>query len=297
MQGDLSEAFGSMYLRSSPGSGDKAGEHRHRRPSDSPPLQTSETLESISTSAEDMLNDLVQPGFFSQATVPDDDRKGSNASIRTPNKVRIKSGPQRLMPGTLMAPSWESSLGEFADIVQSSEDQKPLNAKNLSVPRGASSGDPTPQPQTQSFQSHQQSSASPASTSPRPLERSQTQEQRQLLLSSLSQASPASVYIHKKEEINEVQASATAAKLHIRVISNDDPNEEDAMFVIGSDLQAVERMADELARSIKGSTQTASTSLDLPDHRSTAPGQSTLKAVAGGALVGVVGAWAGLAFS
>lgn len=292
-----------MYLRPSPAPGEKAGERRGRHSTGSPPLQTSETLESISTSAEDILNDLVQPGFFSQATAPDDDDKGSLrqsdlASAHPPTKVRFKSGPQRLMPGTLIAPSWESSLGGLSDVVYGSEDQKKsLSAKSLSAPRGALDGDPTPFPLTQPSQSP----ASFASDSPKPLERSQTQEHRQLFLSSLSQASPASVYIHKKEQINEVQASAKAAKLHVRVISNDDVNEENAMFVIGSDLHAVERIADELTKSSKGTTQTTTSTVCInptnPDHRSATPSQSTLKAVAGGAIVGAVGTWAGLAFS
>jgi len=291
-----------MYLKSSPAPGAKAGEHRNRRSTGSPPLQASDTLESISTSAEDILNDLIQPGFFSQATVADDDRKGSTGwgditHAHTPSKVRIKSGPQRLMPGTLIAPSWESSLGGLSDVVQGDEEQKQsLRAQSSSGPRGALGGDCAPQPLTQSSQSQ----ASSASPSPRPLERSKTQEQRQLFLSSLSQASPASVYIHKKEEINEVQASARAAKLHIRVITSDDANEENAMVVIGCDLHAVEKIAGELTKSIKGAPQattTACTSATSPIDRSVTPSQSTLKAVAGGAIVGAVGTWAGLAFS
>lgn len=314
MQENLTDAFGSMYLEPAQASGEKieSKERRNRLSTGTPLLEARETLESISASAEDMLNDLTKPGFFSQVTVLEDDGKESvgrdgNAYTHTPSKVRIKSGPQVLMPGTLIAPSWESSIGGLPDVAKSSEGRKktPHVAKSsLGVQTSfkmleASEGDSAPSPLSQSESSP---SSPPISTSQRPLRRSDTQEQRQLFLSSISQTSPASIYIHNKQDIDEVQASAKAAKLHTRVIKNDG-SEEDVMIVIGSDLRAVEKLADELAKSTKGTAPTTNnttnnfyitkTSTDGPS-----PGHSsTLKAVAGGAIVGAVGTWVGLAFS
>lgn len=284
-----------MYLESSPAPAEQPErkEHHIRRSTGTPPLQTSESLASISTSAENILNDLTKPGFFSQETVFDDDGKGDGSQhAHIPSKVRIKSGPQRLMPGTLMAPSWESSIGGFLDDAKSSEGPRNGSKSSLGVQtsfRGLGS-DPAP-------------SSSLRSTSPRPLQRSQTQEQRELFLSSLSQTSPASVYIHKKQEIDSVHASAKAAKLYVHVIDdNGADGEEDVLVVIGSDLRAVEKLADELTKSIKGFTAgTTNTTNNFYITKTTddRPGtsSSTMKAVASGAIVGAVGTWAGLAFS
>ncbi|KAF9450936.1 hypothetical protein P691DRAFT_700244 [Macrolepiota fuliginosa MF-IS2] len=301
LQENLSDAFGSMYLESAQAPSEKTEtkERRNRRSIGKPQLQTSETLASISTSAEDILNDLTKPVFFSQATVTDDDEMGlAGRNAHTPSKVRIKSGPQILMPGTLMAPSWESSIGGFFDAVKSNEDQKkvPVVPKSsLGVQTSFSDSAQSPLPLSPS--------ASQTSALPRPLQRSQTQEQRELFLSSLSHTSPASVYTHKKRDIDEVWASAMSAKLHVRVINNAAKDgEEDVMVVIGSDPRAVEKLADEIAKSIK---ETAPTASEITNNLSTTKARdgrsstssSTLKAVAGGAIVGAVGTWAGLAFS
>jgi hypothetical protein len=238
-----------------------------------------------------MLNDLTQPGFFSQETAPDDN-KGSKDAAHTPRQVRIKSGPKRLMPGTLMAPSWESSIEGFLDDERSGggpkKESSPLkNSLGVQTSFASLDLDPVPSP--------------PAASSPTPIQRSQTLENRELFLSSLSQTSPATVYPHKKHELESVYASANAAKLHVRVVDGNETDEEDVLIVIGSDLHAVEKLKEELVKSIKspteGTTNTTNNFYITKAADSRSGSSSTMKAVAGGALVGVVGAWAGLAFS
>lgn len=133
LQENLNDAFGSMYLELSATTAEetRAKAYRGHHPIKTPmALQPSDTLASISSSAEDILHDLTRPGFFSQVTVPDDgDTKGSKGqdnSVPTlaPSKLKIKSGPQILMPGTLNAPSWESSIEGLPDATNNSDISK-----------------------------------------------------------------------------------------------------------------------------------------------------------------------------
>ncbi|KXN89468.1 hypothetical protein AN958_05630 [Leucoagaricus sp. SymC.cos] len=301
LQENLSEVFGSMYLEPLAPSADK---DRHNRPStNTPALQQSETLTSLSTSAEELLCDLTKPGFFSQATVSDNDNKeskaqGSTALILTPSQLKIKSGPQILMPGTLKAPSWESSIDGLSDAVISSDassKRTPLKKSTLGVQTSfrASDSDIAPSPL---HHSHSSAPSSQASVPARSLAQSHTQEQRGLFLSSIPQTSPMSVFVHKKD-MESLEASARAAKLHIRAVHSEDQNEEDVLLVIGNDLSAVEKLAGELAKSNKGQPSTTANDICIIKSAETKPTSSTFRAVASGAIVGAVGTWAGLAFS
>jgi hypothetical protein len=130
------------------------------------------------------------------------------------------------------------------------------------------------------------------------LQESQTQEQREQFLSSLSQTSPASVYIHKKESLDAVLSSAQAVKLHVRTIESNDKDEEDILLVIGTEFRAVEKLATELAKSIKDAAQgTTTNNYYITQASDGKPSSSNFRALASGALAGVVGTWAGLAFS
>jgi hypothetical protein len=280
-----------MFLDDSPA--------KDRRRSGTIPLQPSETLASISSSAEEMLNDLTQPGFFSQETALDDN-KGSKDTARTPRQVRIKSGPKRLMPGTLMAPSWESSIDGFLDDERSGRDPKtgssPLKS-SLGVQTSFASLDLEPgSSPLGSF------SSLPATSSPTPVQRTQTLENRELLLSSLAQTSPATVYSLKRHKLDSVYASAKVAKLHVRVVDGNDTDEEDVLMVVGSDPHAVEkRYQEELDKLVKSPAKSTTNTTNNYFITETTDGRSgsssTMKAVAGGVLVGIAGAWAGLAFS
>jgi len=191
------------------------------------------------------------------------------------------------MPGTLKAPSWESSIEGLLDVELSP-------AKN-SVGIQTSFRDSNCDAVSTSL-SDLQFKPPLVSNPTLPLQRSQTQEQRRLFLASLSQASPASVYIHKRQDVDEVKVSAKAAKLHVRPIYSEDKEEEDVLLVIGSDLNAVKKLAEELTKSIEDpNPNTASNISNVAGRTSSA--SSTFKAIASGAIMGALGTWAGLAFS
>ncbi|KAJ3573027.1 hypothetical protein NP233_g2700 [Leucocoprinus birnbaumii] len=311
LQENLSEAFGSMYLESSNVTPERAGdkERRGRHSIGTPGLQPSDTLASITSSAAEMLQDLTRPGFFSQVSVTESDGdsrlEGSKGQDKTavptltPSKLRLKSGPQILMPGTLKAPSWESSIEGLPEVPDSSGTSKaPLAKTSLGVQTSFRGFDNETAPSPLS--NSQSSGASSQTSIPiRPLQRSQTQEERQIFLGSLTKASPASVFIHKKLDVDEVRTSAQAAKLHVRPVYSDDENAEDVLLVIGGDLSSVEKLAEELTKSIKSDPAPHTTNNIYITTPSTEkpPSSSTFKAVASGAIVGVVGTWAGLAFS
>ena len=300
LQENLSQALESMYLDPSVPAYDQAEteESRGRHSTEARALRPSDTLVSISPSAEDILHHLTRPGFFSQVTASkdDDDSKPSEGQSNTTldnttlDKLKMNSGPQILMPGTLKAPSWESSIEGLpdAEIVE----KMPPVRNSLGIQTSFRDSDcDTVTARLQSDPS------SPVSIPALPLQRSQTQEQRQLFLSSLSQASPASVYIHKRQDVDEVKVSAQAAKLHVQPIYSESEEEEDVLLVIGSDLSAVEELTEGLTKSIQDPKPNTANICATASSTKGLSSSSAFKAIASGAIMGAIGTWAGLAFS
>ena len=194
------------------------------------------------------------------------------------------------MPGTLKAPSWESSIEGLPDA-EIVEKMPPVrNSLGIQTSFRDSDCDTVTAPL-------QSDPSSPVSIPALPLQRSQTQEQRQLFLSSLSQASPASVYIHKRQDVDEVKVSAQAAKLHVQPIYSESEEEEDVLLVIGSDLSAVEELAEGLTKSIQDPKPNTANICATASSTKGLSSSSAFKAIASGAIMGAIGTWAGLAFS
>ena len=116
-------------------------------------------------------------------------------------------------------------------------------------------------------------------------------------MSSLSQASPASVYIHKRQDVDEVKVSAQAAKLHVQPIYSESEEEEDVLLVIGSDLSAVEELVEGLTKSIQDPKPNTANICATASSTKGLSSSSAFKAIASGAIMGAIGTWAGLAFS
>jgi len=220
------------------------------------------------------------------ASKDSDSKRSKGQNTTAPIKFKMNSGPQTLMPGTLKAPSWESSIEGLPDV----ELSPPKNSIGIQTSFRGFNCDAVSAPH-----SNLQFKPPPLVSKPLPLQRSQTLEQRQLFLASLSRASPASVYIHKRQDVDEVKVSAEAAKLHVRPVYNED-EEEDVLLVIGSDLNAVEKLAEELTTSIEDPKPNTVSNISNTAGR-TPSASSTFKAVASGAIMGALGTWAGLAFS
>jgi len=260
-------------------------------------MSTSPTKESKERLEEDISKALKSIGLGplapkdkhgTRTRITANDSKRPKGQTTAPIKFKMNSGPQILMPGTLKAPSWESSIEGLLDVELSST----KNSIGIQTSFKGSNCDAMSAP----LSDLQFKSSSSTSISASPLQRSQTQEQRQLFLASLSQTSPASVYIYKRQDVDEVKVSAAAAKLHVRSIYSEDKEEEDVLLVIGSDLSAVEKLIEELTKSIEDPNPNTANNISNTAGR-TSSVSSTFKAIASGAIMGALGTWAGLAFS
>lgn len=116
-----------------------------------------------------------------------------------------------------------------------------------------------------------------------PIVRSMSVEEREFFVSSLTRASDATVYVVPKADIAMVHASATKLGFHARaVLGEDDDRDMQGLLVLGRDEKAVQKLSNQVAEG---------------DRKMTGRRSGKLRAAAGGAVVGAVGAWAGLAFS
>ncbi|KII94655.1 hypothetical protein PLICRDRAFT_187130 [Plicaturopsis crispa FD-325 SS-3] len=112
---------------------------------------------------------------------------------------------------------------------------------------------------------------------PRPLARSMSVEERQNFLEGLkdtAKAAPATVYSLAVDEIAATQQSAAKIGFHSRALKGEDG---DGLLIIGCDEAAVCALFDRLKNPTKQG--------------------GAMRAVAGGAAMGAIGTWAGLAFS
>ncbi|KIL70350.1 hypothetical protein M378DRAFT_7220 [Amanita muscaria Koide BX008] len=124
----------------------------------------------------------------------------------------------------------------------------------------------------------------------RPLVRSMSMEEREAFVKSLSQASDATVYVLPKADIFEVQAEATKIGFRTRVVMKDESDDLQALLVLAREEEAVEWLFRKIEKEDREAT--------LARRRGQHSGRSiSISALAGGAVIGAVGAWAGLAFA
>ncbi|KAF8622151.1 hypothetical protein AX15_007269 [Amanita polypyramis BW_CC] len=130
--------------------------------------------------------------------------------------------------------------------------------------------------------------AAKASTT-RPLIRSMSMEEREAFVGSLNQVSNATVYVLPKADIFEVQQAAAKVGFRSRVVMN----EEDK-----SDLQALLVLArdDNSVKWLFGRIEKEDREAIMAKKQAQRSGHA-ISLVASGAVLGAVGAWAGLAFS
>lgn len=124
----------------------------------------------------------------------------------------------------------------------------------------------------------------------RPLVRSMSMEEREAFVKSLSQASDATVYVLPKADIFEVQTEATKIGFRTRVVMKDESDDLQALLVLAREEEAVEWLFMKIEKEDREAT--------LARRRGQHSGRSiSISALAGGAVIGAVGAWAGLAFA
>ncbi|RDB20152.1 hypothetical protein Hypma_012915 [Hypsizygus marmoreus] len=267
---NLTDALGSMQLRSPTRERDEETKAfiRNRRRS-SHQVAPTQTLLSLSSESQEIVERLLQPGMFDDDT--DEDNNAGSSEGKTKTKVvqwqetllaatPAKPKPRVKMPGSLSTPSPDSSHGS-ADLSANKKKKEASPALEVST-SAAVERDATP----------------PPARHPQPLARSMSVEQRDLFISTLTQSSDATVYMVPAHDIHDIHAHASRIGFHARIVPKHDDRDSQALLVLGHNEAAVKRLFKKVEAQRKKSS----------------PGFS---AAAGGAVVGAVGAWAGLAFT
>ena len=121
-----------------------------------------------------------------------------------------------------------------------------------------------------------------------PLSRSMSVEQRNIFMSELAVQSAATLHVISREDADILQSQAASLNIITHLIISDDKNDSHSLLVVGRDKSSVR----DLVRKVKEENRKAVSPNE--DHLKSPP---NLKTVAGAAMIGAVGTWAGLAFS
>ena len=210
----------------------------------------------------------MQPGIFDDDT--DTDVEQGNLKDKKETKVvrwqetlqhqtLVKSKPTVKMPGSLTTPSPESSLGSSKFIHNK---QSTTSTDKKSTLTRSNSG----------------ALSTPITAPKQPIARSMSVEQREMFISTLTTASDATVYVLPSVDIHGIHAAAVKLGFHARVVLSADENDPQGLLVLGRDEKAAHKLFKKVEMESK-----------VPSGR--------LRVAAGGAVVGAVGAWAGLAFT
>jgi len=177
------------------------------------------------------------------------------------------------MPGTLIPPTPESSI-ESIPPISKQEFESPV--LDVTPPLSEDEG----------------GSLVPEFAKQGPLSRTMSDMERDIFVSRLSQDAPALVYVIPQADAEHIVAQAIALKFNVYVSMQEDKGDENALLILGKNEKAVQ----DIVNTIRKSDSEVAENKAAPAHTST-PSPSVFRAVAGGALVGAVGTWAGLAFS
>ncbi|PPQ67566.1 hypothetical protein CVT25_012060 [Psilocybe cyanescens] len=270
-----------------------------RRLSAQPPMHSSESLLSLSTSSNEIVARLLEPGVFNDSAEDDDEANSGNTSrivrwqetIATPSPIRTTRGktPARSpMPGTLIPPTPDSSFASSEGLPTKEE----IVSAQLSY-----SADPTPPINVESLSSLRSSNTArrvqPSSNTARvaqPLGRTMSAVERDVFVSKLADEAAATIYIIPKADVTDVVTKATSLKYSTAISMSEDENDAQALVILGRDESAV----DTLFKKIEKENRKAYLSAMAQEG---GKGGSSLKTAAGAALIGAVTTWAGLAFS
>ena len=221
--------------------------------------QSDSSLASLSTNAIEIVNGILQPGMMSNAN---DEDEGATQLVHpwqeTVSKADRRRKEGRLMPGTLASPGSSFLPTEPA----SSQDAKHVSAISKA----------------------DLDESLPRTTHIKPLAQSMSVEERRAFLDGLaeiSKAPPATVYTLPVDDLAPIQQSASKLGFHTRALLLSSKSEdEDGLLIVGKDTSAVDAVYERLSRDVKKGA-----------------GLRAINAVAGGAVVGAVVTFTGLAFS
>ena len=307
----LTDALGSMQIASAPvglvrerEEETKTTIRNRRRLSAQPQLPASDSLLSLSTNSSEIVARLLQPGMF------DDTADGEDASGRKVIDKKIVRWQETLViPTTPKAePALKKNKGKGRYSTRSpmpctlDTPETSFASSTNSVLKQAISAIPQVEAPVEEEEPHSES-AGPSTATPtqgqdtpsrrvQPLVRSMSLEQREMFISKLTVKSPATIYILPKADIPTVTASATALGFHACAVLSDDAEDPEALLILGQDLAAVKKLFGKVEEENRKHAEQRK-----PDGKGKPRSSLGLKAAAGGAVVGAVGAWAGLAFA
>ncbi|KAG5648739.1 hypothetical protein DXG03_000086 [Asterophora parasitica] len=259
----IEDALGSMHL-SSPtpdrGHEDTKAAIRNRRRSSlaaAAALAPTETLVSLDSESQELVERLLQPGMFDDDAEADGSSKMAARVVRWQETLAVTpvkpKGKKVKMPGSLSTPSPDSS--------------------HNSVRVADEAGIPIPARTSSAIAGHEDTAPSlPRST---PLSRTMSMEQRDMFPASLRKSSDATVYEVPRDDIEKSRDEAIKLGFHARAFLPKGSNAPHALLVLG-DKAAVERLYAQMESEPKSA--------------------SRFRAAAGAAVVGAVGAVAGLAY-
>ncbi|KAF8165711.1 hypothetical protein B0H34DRAFT_690224 [Crassisporium funariophilum] len=295
--GHLSVALGSMKLASPArverDEDTKAYIRNRRRLSAQPiTLGPSASLLSLDTNSDEIVARLLQPGSFDDIDT-EEQAGGAKPSrvirwqdtlLATPGTqnraLKTKTPARSPMPGTLFPPTPETS---FASSIVSQPKQE-IPTKMTPMADRVSMG-------TCSVGNPSESSSTSTRRGP-PLGRTMSATERDVFVSKLTNEAAATIYIVPKADLDSIVDEAASLKFFAHQVMNEDENDPQALLILGRDEVAVEA----LLRRVEIENEKARSSRMHNKERGNRK-TSALRAAAGGAMVGVVGAWAGLAFS
>ncbi|KAG6866129.1 hypothetical protein C0991_008437 [Blastosporella zonata] len=254
----LVDALGSMQLQSPTRDDDtKATIRQRRRSSQAAALAMAHSVNSIDTEFQEIIDRLVEPGMFDNS-IDGHETPTVAAKVVQWRDTMTPARPKRVkMPGSMSSPSPYSSQESIK-----LEESAPRAYLDEIINEDCASRSP------------QDSAAIPA---PRPLVRSMSTEQRETFLSSLNSSSTATVYLVPRDDIHHIHAEAVKMGFYARIVLGKDPKDPQGLLIMGQDEEAVKRLHSQVELERKKS--------------------SRFSAAAGGAVVGAVGAFVGLAFA
>ncbi|KAG6844529.1 hypothetical protein H0H87_006185 [Tephrocybe sp. NHM501043] len=251
----LIDALSSMQLQSPTHDQDDSAIIRQRRRS-SHALAPTESLVSLDTESQEIVERLLRPGMFDKLIDYDETPEITGKVVQWQESLTpTRSKRSRIkMPGSMASPSPYSS-------------QESIKLEEPALLASPSDAEPV----------HLDSSTPLITRSTRPPARSMSTEQRETFLKSLSESSGATVCLVSREDIHKQHAEAIKIGFHARIALGKDDRDTQGLLVMGRDEAAVKRLYEQVLVERKKS--------------------SGFRVAAGGAVVGAVGAFAGLAFA
>ena len=266
---ELSQALGTMLNIDEPRD---AWATATPGPSRLPTRPVGRSLASLSTNSSAIVSRLLQPGIMDDLTdtedpVGEDGLQKWREHVASPTKAQRRKAAQRLMPGTLKTPT--------PSMIPTDSSPSPTDP---CFPAGAT------KPDVVEHDALPVPSAVPSESGSRTLIRSMSIDERNAFLDGLadiSKAPPVMVYQVPMADVAAIARSAAKLGFHTRVVEPRGLDEVDGLMIIAKDDAVVEKLFATLGQDVKQQ----------------GGGIRAINAVAGGAVVGAVATFTGLAFS